>query len=509
MAAPPYDPRGFVDTNPATWPQPIPPATLYQPGMAWTMTAAGTVQGQTVAVGDLLFVVHRDRLYGDGTYGSGMFGSTPDQDWTAADVRFVAWYTSAPPENQPPLPYSGCKFGTTGWWIIIDCWFNDAQASRRYGEGSYGSGVYGGGSTAVTRWVDITAGFADVAINRGNSDGAPTVDVPEIKITWHDPAFTRVDVTPPAVWHLPFVGRPIRVSFYDPGWVWHPRTVGEIERIVDPSIQPTSNQPRYVTIEAFGPAIDLTRTLPQWQRPAELASARFAALLTAAGWRYGSGALVYPTPDTSLHADAKPTDRAARAEIDRTALSAGWTFDTDRRGLPRLRVWPLALVAASAAVVDCAGHGYAGVVATLVTFTGDESQMLNVATVTNELDPPDVAQSIDATSVDLYGGNDNAMGFPQLGLAYANHATGQAIVDRVKTRYSRILTHVEPIDADTAVDGAWLPVLADLDTGEHWTVTRVHPHPYTMDAIVVGVDEAITPGRIEATVYTTTTTPTT
>jgi len=509
MPPPLYDPRGFVDADPATWPQPIPPAVLYQPGMAWTMSAAGVVQGQAVAVGDLLYVVHRPRRYGDGTYGSGMYGSTPDHDWTPADVRFVAWYSSNPPEDQPPLPYSGCPFGDTGWWIIIDCWFNDAQMSRRYGEGTYGSGVYGGGSDAVTRWIDITAGFVDITINRGNPDGAPTVDVPEIKFTWHDPDFTRIDVSPPASWHLPFVGRPIRVSFYDPQWVWHPRIVGEIERIVDPSIWPTSEQPRFVTVEAFGPAMDLTRTLPQWQRPAELASARFAALLTAAGWRYGNGALVYPAPDTALHADVRPTNAAARAEIDRTAISAGWTFDTDRRGMPRLRTWPLPLLDPVATVVDCDDHGAAGVVATLITFTPDESQMLNIVTLTNALEPPDVAQSVDYTSVDLYGGNDNALGFPHLGLAYADHATGQAITDRVLARYSRILTHVEPIDADTDVDLEWLPVLADLDTGEHLTVTRHHPRSYTLDAIVVGLDETITPGRIEATVFTTTTTPTT
>ncbi len=473
------------------------------------MTAAGVVQGQPVDPGDLLFVVHRPRRYGDGTYGSGMYGSTPDADWTAADVQFVAWYTSAPPEDQPPLPYSGCRFGDTGWWIIIDCWFNDAQLSRRYGEGTYGSGVYGGGSTAVTRWVDITAGFTDVAINRGNQDGAPTVDVPEITINWHDPAFARVDLSPPAVWHLPFVGRPIRVSFYDDQWRWHPRIVGEIERIVDPSIWPTSNQPRYVTIEAFGPAMDLTRTLPQWQRPAEVASARFAALLTAAGWRYGSGTLTYPTPDVALHADPKASNVAARAEIDRTAMSAGWTFDTDRRGMPRLRPWPLELGPVFAAVVDCPDHGHAGVVATLLTFTADESQMLNVVSVGNKTEPPDIAQAVDDVSVALYGGNDNALGFPQLDLAYADHYVGQATADRVLARFSRILTHAEPIDADTAVDAGWLPVLADLDTGEHLTATRAHPTPFTMDAIVVGIDETIVPGRIEATLYTTTTTRTT
>jgi hypothetical protein len=507
VATPPgYDPSGFVDSNPATWPPPIPPATLYQPGMAWTMTAAGTVQGQAVKVGDLLFVVHRPRLFGDGLFGSGMFGSTPDQDWTAADVRFIAWYTSAPPQDQPPLPYSGCPFGDTGWWVIIDCWYVDATDSRRFGEDLFGDGVFGGGSDAVARWVDITAGFVDVRIDRGNHDGAPHVDVPEITINWYDPDFARFDLAPPNSWFLPAVGMFLRVSFYDPGWIWHPRIVAEIERISDPSIWPTSNQPRYVTVEAFGPAMDLTRTLPQWARPAEPASTRFAALLVAAGWRYGIGALVYP-PDVALHADPEPRDVTGRDEIDRTAVSAGWTFDTDRRGMPRLRTWPLPLGAPVAAVVDC--DDVAGVVATLITFTADESQLLNVVTATNAIDPPDVAQSIDTASVAIRGARDNSLGFPALGLAYATHAIGQALVDRVRARYSRIVTHVDPIDADTDVDVGWLDVLADIDTGEHLTVTRTHPNVFTLDSIVVGVDETITPGRIEATLYTTTTTPTT
>jgi hypothetical protein len=474
--------------------------------MAWTMTAAGTVQGQTLAIGDLLFVVHRDRLFGDLTFGAGMFGSTPGQDWTSADVRFVAWYSSNPPEDQPPLPYSGCKFGESGWWFIIDCWFSDAELSRRFGEGTFGSDVFGGGEPAPTRWVDITAGYTDVTIRRGNQDGAPEVDVPEISFTWYDPTFTRFDVTTPAGWHLPFVGRPIRVSFYDDRWVWHPRIVGEIEKIVDPSIWTSSGEPRFVTVDAFGPAIDLTRTLPQWQRPAENASTRFAALLAAAGWRYGDATVVYP-PDQALTADLRPRDVAARAEIDRTVISAGWTFDTDRRGMPRLRVWPLELGAPVAAVVDCPDG--AGVVATLITFTADESQMLNIVTVGNQAEPPVIAQTVDDISVATYGGNDNALGFPQLGLAFASALEAQRITDRVAVRYSRIVTHVEPIDADTAVDAAWLAVLADLDTGEHLTVTRTHPNRFTLDAIVVGLDETITPDRLEATVYTTTTTPTT
>ena len=81
-----------------------------------------------------------------------------------------------------------------------------------------------------------------------------------------------------------------------------------IEQITDPSIWTTSGEPRFVTMQAFGPATDLTRTLLQWQRPAELAATRFAAVLAAGGWRYGLGELVYPSPGVMLHADVDPQD---------------------------------------------------------------------------------------------------------------------------------------------------------------------------------------------------------
>jgi hypothetical protein len=122
---------------------------------------------------------------------------------------------------------------------------------------------------------------------------------------------------------------------------------------------------------------------------------------------------------------------------------------------------------------------------------------------------PTVAQAVDEFSVAIYGARDNVLGFPRLDLAFAYQADGDALAGRVLRRMSRIVTHVDQLQADTTVDPAWLPVLAGLDTGAVWSVVRVHPTRWTLDAIVVGMDEAITPGRIEATVYTTTTTPTT
>lgn len=501
---PPYNPAGWT-TDPATWPPPIPPAVLYQPGMVWTMTGPGTVAGQPVAAGDLLFVVHRARLFGDDLFGAGQYGSPPGQDWTVEDVGWLAWYASAPPAGQPPWPYTGCPFGATGWWVVLEAWFLEDDAARVFGTGTFGDDVFGGGIDATPRWRDITPGFTEVAVTRGNDDGNSAVDALDIRGTWYDPDWSKWDLAPPAVYHRPFIGAPLRVSLVDPLWRWYPRATGEVEQITDAHGAP----PRFVTVQAFGHVMDLACTLVNWQRPAELASARFAALLTAGGWRYGLGDLVYPTVDTMLHADLEPRTVTARDEIDRTAASAGWQFDTDLYGLPRLRVWPIALPAApDAVVVDCADHGDDAVVASVITYTADQSQLLNVATTTNMADPPLVATARDDTSVALYNVHDNALGWPRTDLAWADQATGDALAARVRDRYSRIVTHVAPIIADNLVDAGWLPVLAAADTGAYWSVVRVHPDRWETDALLVGLDETITPDRYEATAHTTTTTPT-
>lgn len=121
---------------------------------------------------------------------------------------------------------------------------------------------------------------------------------------------------------------------------------------------------------------------------------------------------------------------------------------------------------------------------------------------------PTVAQAIDEPSVAIYGARDNVLGFPRTDLAFAYQADGDQLARRILNRYSRIVTHIDPVQADTLVDPGWLPVLAGLDTGAAWSVVRVHPTRWELPAVVVGIAETITPDRIEATVNTTSTTPT-
>src|SRR5205085_1444114 len=113
------------------------------------------------------------------------------------------------------------------------------------------------------------------------------------------------------------------------------------------------------------------------------------------------GRVTYP-PDVALHADTAARTVTGRAELDRTARSAGWTFDTDRRGQPRLRTWPLPATGPVTTVIDCADHGPTGLVATVIVFTADESQLLNIVQASNALATPAVVSATDATSVQLY-----------------------------------------------------------------------------------------------------------
>ena len=513
--APPYNPAGYDPADPATWPPPIPPATLYQPGMAWTMTAAGTVDGQVVAVGDLLFVVHRPRLYGDGTYGAGMYGSTPDGNWTPADVRFVAWYSSYPGPDQPPYPYSGCKFGDTGWWVIIDAYFNDATDSRHYGDGTYGSGVYGGGSTAAARWVDITAGFTTATISRGTNSGAAKVDVTELDFTWYDPDWVRWQVTPPGSWSRPFVGCPIRVSFYDPQWGWHPRAVGTIEQIVDPTITRTSDVPRLVTVQAFGNLMDLTPTLLAWQRPAEKASTRFAALLAAAGWRFGTVGLVYPG-DADLHADAAAHDVVA-GRRDGPHRDVG-RLDVRHRppcgrlcaygsGRCRHRSNPAARLSRR---LRRHRPGRAGRQPDRVhrrRIAGVEHRVgveRVEPTERRAVDRPDVDRPVRAARQQSRVPGDRP-GVRRRRRRSGDRRPGPRPLqpDRHPRRTAR---RRHPSSTSRWLGRARRPSRHPANTSPSPAPT---PAPFTLESIVVGIVEQITPGRIEATLSTTTTTPTT
>jgi hypothetical protein len=344
-----------------------------------------------------------------------------------------------------------------------------------------------------------------VNVTVGTADGAPAVDVTSIDLEMYDNAGAWFDISEPAYYFLPFVGDPIRIGFLDPLLEYHPIAVGVIETIRDEH----DTLPRYVSVQAFGNDMDLSNDHLYWQRPAELASTRFRALMAAGGWRFGDGSLVFPG-DADLHADLKPLDITTRTEINRTAMSAGWFFDTTAWGEPRLREWPHVPTGPPLEVVDCR-HGSTPLEARQshnITFGADMAQILNVASISNQDNPQVVVTAEEEFSIGRFGRRSKAMGFPKSGLAFADSAAAAALAVRYVNRWAYIVRHVSACEADTKLDRGWLAELVDLDTGRAVTVTRNEIRPMELDAVVVGFEHRIIPKRIESTINLTTVTAT-
>jgi hypothetical protein len=500
----PYNAAGYVAANKATWPQFQPPARAYQPGMWWTATSSGTVDGEHANVGDYIFVTYRHRTYGEWTFGDGTFGDNPHGNWSIESVGFTVFDTSLPPRLWPPFPYAGCAFDDErfpGWRIVVDALYRYAP-TRTYGQLTYGDGVYGDvGEAATPGWGDITRPVFLVDVNVGTDNGAPAVDVTTISIEMYDDEGAWIDVAEPAYYFLPFVGDPIRVGFLDPALEYHPICVGIIETIRDDH----DTLPRYVSVGAFGNDMDLANDHLYWQRPAELVSARFAALMAAGGWRFGTGSLVYPG-DAPLHADLEPLEITTRTEIDRTVMSAGWFFDTTAWGEPRLREWPHVPTGEPLEVVDCVEppvatpHAGGPLQSHRITFGADMSQLLNVVSISNQNDPQLVVTAKEEFSISEYGRRSNAMGFPMSGLAFADSADAVELAVRYVNRWAFIVRQVSAFAADTDFEAGWLAELVDLDTGRAVTVTRNEIRPMVLDAVIVGYEHRITPKRIESTI---------
>lgn len=512
-----YNPSTFVAGNFATYPQLPPGVTYYQPTMHWLAVGApGTVQGQTVAVGDLLFATAGPgRTYGQNTYGEQIYGGQTAGDWTVDQVFFLRWDASIPAPIQPPYPNAGCPFTrpdlvfgdwAPGWRLVIDAWYDDKLGSRTYGEDNFGQGIYGSSVVSQARWVDMTHPSFHVETGDGMADGAPRVTVSEVVVTMVDEDGRWLDIATPNTWHQPQPGTPFRVGFIDPQFRYHPLISAQIERIEDVH---DGEHPRIVAVRGFGRIMDLTVDIPLVQRPAELASARFNALVAMAGWRWGSSSVVFPQDDAPLLADAQPRDIVVRDELDRTAIACGWSLDSDRWGAMRLRQWPLAPTGSPVVVTDCdePGDPEEWLVSHTITFANDESQLLNYVTTTNTAVPnPVQVTASEAVSITRFGRRGRAMGFPMSGLPWAYSGTATAWTRRVVNRYAYITRHAESLLADTHADHGWLAVLADLDTGRAVHIERRHPSPLDLDAVLTGWRHVIDPGRWQSTLFVATTT---
>ncbi len=511
----PYDAATFVLGNYATYPQLPAGVTYYQPSMWWSVTGAGTVQGQPVDIGDLLFATQGiGRLYGRNLYGDQIFGGESDGNWTVEQVYFLAWDASLPGPIQPPYPNAGCKFTrddlpwgdwAPGWRIVVDAYYNNLLGTRVYGEGSYGGEVYGDADNdGVPSWVDITQPSYAITAGDGTRDGSQSVPVAELVVSFVDEAGIWFDFGEPWIWYQPQPGTSLRIGLIDPQYRYWPVCVGQIERVEDIH---DGDHPRVVSVRAFSNIMDLTVDVIGWQRPAESVTNRFQALVAAAGWRWGEVSLSFPG-DGPLIADLSSTDIVVRDEIDRTAQSVGWQFDADRNSMMRLRTWPLEPVGPPLHIVDCEDDAEGdGLVSASIVFANDQSQLLNYVIVANLGDPRVEVRGADDLSVGRFGYRGRSLGYPKTGLAFADTTVTAQWVRRVANRFANITRHVEQVDVDTGRDRDWLAVLAELDTGRAAHIERRGIRPFTIDAVIVGWEHNITPGRWQSQLYTSTTTP--
>lgn len=506
----PFDPSGYVPGDIATYP----PATRgrYYAGQYWTVDPAGTFDKVPVDVGDRLYVI----------------GPAGASSWAPADVSWLVWElpdVSNPPSTRPPLPTAGCPLGDTmpGWRLVVDAYTNPDDGSRVYGSSTYGDDVYGDADErGAYDWVDVTTPHYSVTINRGTALGDYRSDVDQIVVEAVDDT-GRWYKSGPQLWGMT-IGDRLRVGVFDPAGKYTPLASGEIERIEDEHDVP----PRLLTVEAFGNQLDLVTTLVDWSPPAESLHERIDRLLAAAPWRWGDPTM--PATDPALLAALDPADVEARAEMDLTAISAGYIADTDRYGNLRFREWPLPGTGLAAAVADCTGHPFtvdelrvvnageervtaagayrvvgvahelpAGtVVAPVIYIAEDYETLLNNPIMGNGRDRVEAVN----WSTAGYGLRADRLGFPVYG-TYAELAAMRAIVERIAATAGDDVRRVAGFDLDTAVDPAAVRLLAGVDTGRAVDVYRLALlDDYAVSAVVVGYEHRIEYNRWTATINT-------
>lgn len=503
-----YDPVGFDQLDPGTWPTPAP----YSPGDWWYLVAAGTINGVDVEVGDRVFPIGTGRLYGEGLYGDEVYGGAPpDPPWPADDPYRVRWraqaWTNAPAWQRPPAPGSGCAFGDTGWRIVIETFLIN-PAARLYGEGLYGDDVYGDDWRGpVEDWVDSTRPAYGIVARWGADDGSPSVDVDSARFDVLDqlgdvfPILAGLDVDKSRAL-APGVATPVRVALLDPNGDPWPIFTGRIERVDDRH----ETRPRLVSVDAFGMAADLAVSRDV-ARGTETAAERLDALVESVGYSWGVDP--WPTPAPTLRPVDRTNQARIRDEIDRAALSAGWIVSTDPLGVLNARPWPDTGTGGAVTRV-CDRLDVEALPAVEIERIADTGEVLNAAYVESvevEGHPTLYSSARDVEAIARFRERTDAMGFPRDDLS-AQQGDLDALARSVVDRFGRIVNRVTSIEVDTRQDERWLDVLARARAGDLYRVETTEPVISSVDTVLVGVEYRVTPGRIRATLKLSTITPT-
>lgn len=491
-----YDPNTYDPGRYATWPKVANPGdpVLYQPGMYWTVSTPGTWNGEPIAQGDRLYVFGTSRKYGAYRYGNGIFGGSEDRDWITQDVTFRAWHPGSGWETDAP-PFAGCPL-VDGWRIVVETYHDPDEHSRRFGDLMFGDALFGDlPNTGTRQWVDVTEPHARVVAARGAYAGE-TWQVPPDALT--------LDALGPDAWPIeatPLRGAPnvadyIRVGVLDPLQGYHPLSTGIVEQIVDDHDAP----PRAVTVEAFGVVTDLAAQLPGViTRPAEPAGTRLRWIADQTGYRWGPPTFV-EDPGPTVTAYGPEVNVSGLDLADLTAISAGWSLDTDARGVPRARRWPLDADPMTALIIGDCVTAPCHVWSPAIRFVADTASTINTTTVADVAEPPNVAVKDDPPSIARLGIQTTGAGVP-LPQLHAAPARLAEYADRIIDRFAGILHRVETVYADTDRDPRWVAVLADLDRGHPVQVRRTEGgNPTTFVGYVAGIEHDLGPGRWAATI---------
>jgi hypothetical protein len=190
-----------------------------------------------------------------------------------------------------------------------------------------------------------------------------------------------------------------------------------------------------------------------------------------------------------------------RSLMDRAAVSAGWTVDTDPRGRLRAMSWPLPVGPPLVDVSDCADTPTGALPAVNIRFQSDMAELLTVGVVTTAADV-EVSEA-DPVAVNLYGIRSDTLGFP-VGPVDVDEPAARTLARSAVDRYAHAVERVETITVDAARHPAWLDVLARIGRGDTIRIHRTVSAPVTMLAVVTGVQHDIGPGRWTATITLTT-----
>ena len=393
-----------------------------------------------------------------------------------------------------------CPFGPSfpGWSFRVEAFYADG---RTYGAMNYGDEVYGDedGRAGGPAWRDVTQPAFQASVTIGALTPTPPVPVNELVLDVRDDAGLWFDFTEPDRWTKPWINTPIRVSLVDPtsrAWILF---AGRIETIADQHTKP----PRIVTVTAYGYTSSLVTSRAGWQRPAEAADVRVAALFATTPSVPFAGTYPPGVP-AGLLADAAPSVITVRDELDRTAASAGWLMVETPDGVVQVLAWPVAAAAITPLkVTDCIEADNAdALLSGDVLYVADTASILNRAEQTNTAGA--IARTTDDTSIAVFGERSQAFGFPTTGLAFASSATAQAVTDRAVARWKTITAHVDAINVDTAADGRWLAQLARMTLGHPITLDRRGVRPYTLNLLTTGWTINLRRDRADAIIYTTT-----